>query len=637
MFIHWGLYAFPAGKWGNSDRHSEWIRETARIPVDVYNQFQPQFNPVKFNAEQWMKLAKHAGVKYVTITTKHHDGFALFDSKLTDWDVMNTPFKRDIMKEIAGAARANGIVPCWYHSIMDWHHPDYLPRRTWEEATRPAGDANMDRYVAFLRGQVQELLTNYGDIGVMWFDGEWERTWNHEYGQALYDWCRKLQPSVIVNNRVDVGRGGMAGMSDAGYAGDYGTPEQEVPAQGLPGVDWESCITMNRNWGFNAVDKDFKSTKSLIELLCDVVSKGGNLLLNVGPKADGTFPEQSVERLQQMGDWMAVNSKSIYGTQASPFRKLHWGRCTQKSVGTDTVLYLQVFDWPSNGRLLVPGLGNDVLSATLLGGEKVAVSRHQGDVTLAVGPKAPNAHVGVVELKIKGAPIVYEAPVISTASQMFVKEARATIASGSTALEVRYTLDGSDPNEESALYKGPVPVSRKSATLKARSFHRGKAVTGVTEMIFEKVTPMPPVDKTRLTPGITREIIEGDFDRVADMMKKSGVPAAVDSFALGDLGKREYVGAVYRAVLKIDQDDVYLFNLTSDDGSMMLIDGKVVVDHDGLHSPTDKTGAAALARGAHTLEIRWFNKTGGTALDLRWGRAGDPLKAIRTEELWHGE
>jgi alpha-L-fucosidase len=236
LFLHWGLYSIPAGTWGEQTDHAEWIRETAHIPIEQYDRFVPQFDPVDFDARAWVALAKRAGMQYVVITSKHHDGFCLFDSAETDYDVMSTPFHRDILKELSAACKDAGLRMCWYHSIMDWHHPDYLPRRTWEN--RSEAGADMDRYVEHLHAQVRELLTNYGKIGVMWFDGEWESTWNHERGQALYDLCRSIQPDVIVNNRVDVGRGGMAGMtSDAQYAGDFGTPEQEIPATGLPGVD----------------------------------------------------------------------------------------------------------------------------------------------------------------------------------------------------------------------------------------------------------------------------------------------------------------------------------------------------------------------------------------------------------------
>ncbi|MCA8967931.1 MAG: alpha-L-fucosidase, partial [Planctomycetes bacterium] len=197
---------------------------------------------------------------YIVITAKHHDGFCLFDSAHTDFDVMSTPFGRDIIRELADAARAEGLQIGFYYSIMDWHHPDYLPRRGWEEADRPAGDADFERYEDYLHAQVTELLTNYGPIGVMWFDGEWESTWSEARGRDLYALCRRLQPDVIVNNRVGAGREGMAGLTRQGaFAGDFGTPEQEVPATGIPGVDWESCMTMNDHWGYNAFDTRWKS------------------------------------------------------------------------------------------------------------------------------------------------------------------------------------------------------------------------------------------------------------------------------------------------------------------------------------------------------------------------------------------
>lgn len=640
MFIHWGLYAVPAGKWGNQTGYGEWIRDSARIPVGTYEQFQGQFNPVKFDADTWAKLAKEAGMRYVTITTKHHDGFCLFDSKYTDWDVMGTPFKRDIMKELSTAVRKQGLVQCWYHSIMDWHHPDYLPRRPWEEANRPVGDANMDRYVQYLHNQVQELLTKYGPIGVMWFDGEWERTWNHTYGQALYDWCRKLQPNVIVNNRVDVGRGGMGGMSDAGYAGDYGTPEQEVPATGLPGVDWETCMTMNDHWGYNAVDMNFKSSETLVRLLCDIVSKGGNFLLNVGPTAEGEIPPTSVQRLKDIGAWMKWNSESIYGTTASPFKKLDWGRCTQKPTRGGTALYLQVFDWPKNGKLVVPGLGNDAVSARLLRGQKIAlpVERKGSDLVISVPASAPDKYASVVALTIKGKPIVYEAPVINSPSPVFVDKITVGIDPGSKDLEVRYTLDGSAPSTKSAKYSKPFTVTGKTTVVKAATFHHGKQVTPAATVRLTKVAPMPPIDKTRQTPGIVRDVIRGDFDSVKGMAgKQPTTSGTVDSIGLLELDKLEYVGARFKAVIKVDMDDVYTFNLLSDDGAVLKVDGKMVVDHDGLHSPSEKLGQVALARGPHLLEVVWFNKTGGSALAVSWGRIGGKVTPIRREEIWQGE
>ena len=355
LFIHWGLYSVLAGEWGGRDDYAEWIRNSAHIPLAEYDKLVTRFNPVNFDADTWAGMAKDAGMKYVTITTKHHDGFCLFDSKRTDFCVRSTPFRRDIMREMADASRRNGLRQCWYHSIMDWHHPDYLPRRDWEAASRPVGDASYPRYVEHLHGQVAELLTNYGDIGVMWFDGQWEETWTHEMGRALYAKCRALQPNVIVNNRVE----GWSPVKITDPLGDFRTPEQEVPATGWPGVDWESCITMNRNWGYNAKDKDFKPVPKLIGLLVETASKGGNLLLNVGPRPDGTFPEESVERLREIGAWMRVNGGAIYGSTASPFREAPFRATSQPNR-----LNLFVTTW-SDG-LTLPGLRTPVARAYLL-------------------------------------------------------------------------------------------------------------------------------------------------------------------------------------------------------------------------------------------------------------------------------
>ena len=399
MFIHWGLYSILGGEWGGRTDYGEWIRNNAHIPLEEYDKLVARFNPAGFDADQWVSLARDAGMGYLTITTKHHDGFALFDSRLTDFSVRSTPFRRDIMREIADACRRHGVRPCWYHSIMDWHHPDYLPRRAWEAETRSADGARYARYVEYLHGQVTELLTRYGDIGVMWFDGQWEDSWTHEMGRALYDKCRELQPRVIVNNRVE----GWSPVPITDRLGDFRTPEQEIPATGWPGVDWESCITMNRNWGYNSHDHDFKSVPQLIGLLVETASKGGNLLLNVGPKADGTFPEESVERLKAIGRWMAVNGEAIHGTTASPFADAPF-RATSKP----NRLYLFLPDWPGT-PLLVPGLRTPVRRATLLAdpgrGPLACLSSERG-VTITLPSAAPETVWPVVSLEFDRTPEV---------------------------------------------------------------------------------------------------------------------------------------------------------------------------------------------------------------------------------------
>ena len=412
MFIHWGLYAVPAGEWKGETKHAEWILTTAQIPVKQYEKFASQFNPVKFDAKQWVTTAKDAGMKYIVITSKHHDGFCLFDSKLTDYDVIDaTPFKRDILKELSDECHSQGLKMCWYHSIMDWHHPDYLPRRKWEK--RSSEGADFDRYIEYMKGQVKELITNYGEISVLWFDGEWESTWDHEKGKNLYKYVRSLKPNIIINNRVGKGRAGMAGTYDPKTSpGDFGTPEQEIPATGL-GYDWETCMTMNDHWGYNKNDHNWKSKEDLIRKLVDIASKGGNFLLNVGPTAEGLFPQPSIERLAAMGKWMKINGDSIYGTSASLFSKLDWGRSTTKPGK----LYLHVFEWPSDGKLQVPGLISKAESAYLLADPKIELNiDYQSDSAVILVPeKAPDTIVSVIvlEFKGKGEPEVVRSPVIS--------------------------------------------------------------------------------------------------------------------------------------------------------------------------------------------------------------------------------
>jgi alpha-L-fucosidase len=635
MFIHWGLYAIPAGEWDGRTDHGEWIRETAHIPVEEYEKLRDRWNPVKFDADAWVRAAKAAGMRYVVITTKHHDGFCNFDSKLTDWDVMSTPFRRDVMKEMADACRREGLRICWYHSIMDWHHPDYLPRRDWEKNIRPADGADFSRYVAYLRGQVRELLTRYGPIGVMWFDGEWESTWTHEQGVALYRLCRELQPDVIVNNRVDVGRNDMQGMTrDGEFAGDFGTPEQEIPPTGAPGVDWETCMTMNDHWGYNAHDKNFKSTEDLVRKLVDIASKGGNFLLNVGPTAEGLIPETSLERLREIGRWMDVNGEAIHGTTASPFDSLDFGRCTAKRDGATTTLYLHVFDWPKSGSLVVPGLGNRPRRARLLArpASPLRVERDPASVRIALPPDAPDPICSVVALEIDGAPIVYRTPKIEAAAPTFVSEREVRIASSSPAVETRYTLDGSEPTAASPRAAGALRIDR-TTTVKARSFASGQPVTGVATLVVEKVEPARAVEPPASERGVACEIFAGTWERLPDFdrLERKGSETC-ETIAL-PAAPGERVGRRYTGFLDVPRDDVYEFALRSDDGSRLHIGDATVVDDDGLHGSVEKRGTIALAAGLHPIVVEWFNCTGGADLEVRMAPAGERLQPIPPERL----
>jgi alpha-L-fucosidase len=272
---------------------------------------------------------------------------------------------------------------------MDWHQPDYLPRKSWNDLANP--NADFDRYVAYLKGELKELLTGYGPLGILWFDGQWENTWTYDRGVDLYNYVRGLQPNIIVNNRV--GRDAPPGQPKVG---DYGTPEQTIPATGEgPGVDWETCMTMNDTWGFKKQDDHWKSTDTLIHNLVDIASKGGNYLLNVGPTGEGLIPDASVERLQAIGQWMQVNGEAIHATTASPFaQQLPWGRCTAKIKGRATTLYFHVFDWPANGALLVPGLKTAPRKVWLLSDAKkksLPVTLTDGGLSITVPNVAPDA------------------------------------------------------------------------------------------------------------------------------------------------------------------------------------------------------------------------------------------------------
>jgi alpha-L-fucosidase len=316
MFIHWGAYANPAGVYRGETVPGvgEWIMNTAHIPVAEYESIAADFNPVQYDAEEWVRIAKDAGMKYIIITSKHHDGFGIWDSRVSSYDIMDTAtYRQDALKALATAARKEGIRFGVYHSIMDWHHPDAQSINFPDYNGGGKINPNFPRYVSdYLKPQVQELIENY-DPDVLWFDGEWIPDWTHEMGLDMYQFGRSLKPEILINNRVDVGRQGMGGLdrSDMEYAGDFGTPEQEIPG-GPVVVDWESCMTMNDTWGFKRDDHNWKSAETLIHNLVDIAAKGGNFLLNVGPTAEGLIPQASIDRLAEMGRWMRRNGEAIY-------------------------------------------------------------------------------------------------------------------------------------------------------------------------------------------------------------------------------------------------------------------------------------------------------------------------------------
>lgn len=394
MFIHWGVYAVPAGTYKGQQIGGigEWIMLRAKIPVAEYRAFARQFNPVKYDPDAWARLAKAAGMRYIVITSKHHDGFALYDSAVTDWDIVDaTPYGKDVLTPLAEAARRHGLkFGCYYSQAQDWTHPGgaksgYKDGEGWDDAHK----GRFDDYLARIAvPQTREVLTRIRP-DILWWDTPHLMT--PERAAPLHALIA-LRPGLITNNRL----GG-------GYIGDTETPEQYLPATGFKDRDWEVCMTMNDTWGYKSYDDNWKSTEDLVRKLCDIVSKGGNFLLNVGPTAEGEIPQPSVERLQAVGAWMAKNHEAIYGTIASPFRSLPWGRCTRKVADGVTTLYLLVFDWPADGRLMVEDLPNEILGATLLADGSPLTARRSGNaVAIQLPPTAPDPIASVVVLKVRG-------------------------------------------------------------------------------------------------------------------------------------------------------------------------------------------------------------------------------------------
>lgn len=395
LFIHWGLYAVPAGRDGGKPVGGlgEWIMHDARIPVADYAAYAKQFDPERFHADQWVSVAKAAGMKYIVLTAKHHEGFAMFPTKVDDYNIAaQTPFKRDPVGEMAAACQKAGIkFGVYYSQAQDWRHAGGAAYGGhWDKAQ----DGDLHGYVQTVAApQVAELLTRYHPA-VLWWDTPVDMS--PEDIRALTA-AFAQDPGLIANNRLG-----------NGVPGDTETPEQNIPATGYPGGrDWETCMTINDTWGYKQGDTNFKSVGTLIHNLVDIASKGGNYLLNVGPTAQGIIPAPEVERLAAVGTWMQANGEAIYASSASPFKKLPWGRCTQKADGRDTTLYLHVFDWPTGGKLRVPGLTNAVRSAYLLEGKRPVRSvKDGGGVTLTVPTTAPDPISSTVVLKIAGRPDV---------------------------------------------------------------------------------------------------------------------------------------------------------------------------------------------------------------------------------------
>ncbi len=399
VFIHFGLYSVPEGEWNGKTNYGEWFQLQNQMPLAEYAKFAAQFDPATFDAKEWAKNIKAAGIKYVVITTKHHDGFAMYDTKLEDYNVVQqTPWHHDPMKDLAAACQEAGIMLCFYYSLPDWHSPDFPQRYSQYAGGKPFHGnpnpaADIERYVAYMKGQIREILTQYGPIGALWFDdGGAFRGLSRDqraqliHAQEIVDEVHRLQPGCAIDDRL-------------GLPGDYGTPEQVVPP-GYPATPFETCMPLNHHWGYNKSDHDWKSPQTVIRQLVTVASKGGNYLLGIGAPGDGAFPPAEAETvLAPVGRWLQANGESVYGTTSVPSLEWRRGRVTQKG-GT---VYLHVFEWPEDGPLAVPFINGVKRAYFLADPKQVALNVTSSDrgTAIILPAQAPDPIDTVIALEIE--------------------------------------------------------------------------------------------------------------------------------------------------------------------------------------------------------------------------------------------
>lgn len=611
MFIHWGIYAVPA--------QGEWYMNTAHVPIPDYENYAKQFDPVDFDADRWVRIAHEAGMKYLVITSKHHDGFSMFETRATHYNVVEaTPWHKDPLRALSAACRRHGIKFAVYYSIMDWHSP--LQEAAGPDPQHPTYNpthfkpGEKGAYIQYMKTQLKELVTQYHPA-ILWFDGGWMNGWTQEDGRAIYSYLRNLDPKLIINNRV---------IGD----GDYETPEQEIPPNGMPGHDWETCMTINDNWGYSAKDTNFKSEKVLLHNLIDIASKGGNYLLNVGPTAQGIIPQPEVVRLEAMGQWLKVNGESIYGTTASPFTtQLPWGRCTQKPGK----LFLNVFNWPVDGKLVVHGLYSKPQRAFLLADKRKAslkVERDGDALTISVPSQAPDDISSVIELDFAGQPVIYNPPTINSLTTIFIDSLDVNVGSETGGVELRYTTDGTTPTNMSPKVIGKIKLTETTA-LMARCFLNGKPVSEASSETFTKVTPEAAVTPDNIQSGVSYGYYEGAWDSLPDFANLTPIRnGALPDFALPTERASINFGVVYKGYLNVPVEGIYNFYTTSDDGSRLYIGDKLVVDNDGLHGMKEVGGVVALSAGYHPIRVEYFQRGGEVGLDVHYKIAGNTRQSI---------
>ena len=381
LFIHWGPVTLRGTEIGWSRAH--------QVSIEEYDNLYKEFNPVLFNANAWVKTAKDAGIKYITLTSKHHDGFCLWHTNFSDYNIMYSPFKRDIVGELAVACKKQGIAFCLYFTVLDWHDSNY-PKHNIQGDTTTDRNANMDLFVKKMKNELQELITRYHPY-MLWFDGNWESPWTKEYGSEIYQFIKKLDPVVIINNRLGKGKHTELGSETVG---DYSTPEQFIGKLNMKDP-WESCITICEQWAWKPNDK-MKSRKDCIQTLVQTAAGNGNLLFNVGPMPDGRIEQRQINRLKEMGDWLQLYGESIYQTKGGPYMPNKNWATTRK----DKKIYLHVFT-AENNEVFLPAIKDLVITKSyFLHGESVLWKQNEKNIRIQLPSKMPNPDCSVIVLEI---------------------------------------------------------------------------------------------------------------------------------------------------------------------------------------------------------------------------------------------
>lgn len=422
MFIHWGPVALKGTE-------ISWSRGK-EVPCEEYDQLYTKFNPTDFDADEWVKTARDTGMQYLVITSKHHDGFCLWPTKYSDYHIGNTPFKRDVLKDLSEACRRGNVQFCTYFSLPDWRDPDYPLGSPGGSTKKP--NPNMPRFYQLIRNQTKELVTNYGPLGIMWFDGDWEEPWTQDYGSRLYVELKQLQPSLVINNRIGKSRPGVApaGAPRLPNSGDYDTPEQRIGRFDRE-FPWETCMTLCQSWSWKA-DDQMKSLKECVQALLQTVGGDGNFLFNVGPMPDGRIEPRQVARLREMGDWLKKYGDGVYGTRGGPFKPGMWGAATCKG----NRMFLYVMKWPSQGPLQLPPIEARILAMHTLSGGEADVRQDETGIYVDMPVAERDEIATVIELTvdrqalgIEPKDVVYRSGSLArdkkaTASNVFYNEAQ---------------------------------------------------------------------------------------------------------------------------------------------------------------------------------------------------------------------